>query len=277
MRDREASYLNHPPPPPSLAPLPGLARRTVRTTSLVLLARNLLGNKTTFSNLPPLIYFAMDQTPFCIVPTGWPPITIPAGTPSPTSFVYALPARSFSHIVVFLLPGVVLPPNTAAAVYIALPSTSTVNPTFKFLGGIGPGKESAIFKINGLAVTNSAGSGNGEVDMDAAEDVSVSQIAGDITLGISVESAESVSAQMNSLLSAATTIDSRALVGARKGEPTKPDIFKLVQRIIKNEFNFLASFSGDGKTVPLKAFEDWERKFMARVQNDPTFLERDND
>ena len=225
-----------------------------------------------------LLYYVMEQPPFCIVPTGLPPITIPAGTPTPTSFVYTLPARSFSHIVVFLLPGVLLPPNTAAAVYMALPSASVVRPTFKFLGGIGPGKESAIFKIRGLLGTNIANNGNGEVDMDAPEDNSVSQRVGEITVGISVESAESVSAQMASLASSTTTMnDAQALVVVRKEEAPKPDIFKLVQKITKNEFNFLASFSGDGKMVPLKAFEDWERKFLARVQNDPAFLERDDD
>jgi hypothetical protein len=224
------------------------------------------------------LYFKMEQAPFCIVPTGLPPITIAAATPSPTSFVYTLPARSFSHIVIFLLPGVVLPPNTAAAVYIALPSASVANPSFKFLGGIGPGKESAIFKIKGLVGTNSGANGSGEVDMDAPEDNSAPQTSGEITLGISIESAESVSAQMASLSSVSSaTNEPQALVVARKGEAPRPDIFKLVQKIIKNEFNFLASFSGDGKTVPLKAFEDWERKFLTRVQNDPAFLEKDDD
>lgn len=37
---------------------------------------------------------------------------------------------------------------------------------------------------------------------------------------------------------------------------------------------------GNGKgveVVPLKAFEEWWRKFEGRVRNDPGFLERDGD
>lgn len=69
----------------------------------------------------------------------------------------------------------------------------------------------------------------------------------------------------------------QALVLANK----KPDTLVLAQRIIKNAFNFLASFSGDLEggieVVPLKAFEEWWRKFEGRVRNDPGFLERDGD
>lgn len=61
----------------------------------------------------------------------------------------------------------------------------------------------------------------------------------------------------------------------------KPDTLVLAQRIIKNAFNFLASFSGNVEggieVVPLKAFEGWWGKFEARVRNDPGFLERDGD
>jgi hypothetical protein len=52
----------------------------------------------------------------------------------------------------------------------------------------------------------------------------------------------------------------------------------LAQRIIKNAFNFLAGFSGTAgqvEVVPLKAFEEWWRKFEGRVRSDPGFLERD--
>jgi len=53
----------------------------------------------------------------------------------------------------------------------------------------------------------------------------------------------------------------------------------LAQRIIRNAFNFLASFSGTAGTVevvPLKAFEDWWRKFESRIRSDPGFLERED-
>lgn len=160
--------------------------------------------------------------------------------------------------------------NTAAAVYISLPSSQE----FRFLGGIGEGKESAVFKISGLL----GGAGNGEVDMDS--DLPGSATA-DVTLGISIETADSVSAQMAALQttsSNSTSNPSTALVLANKPSGGKVDTIVLAQRIIKNAFNFLASFSGNVnggiEVVPLKAFEEWWKKFEGRIRADPGFLER---
>jgi protein Hikeshi len=66
------------------------------------------------------------------------------------------------------------------------------------------------------------------------------------------------------------------MIPHRAPPPTK----LLAQRIIKNAFNFLASFaggSGGQEVVPLKSFQDWWTKFERRVENDPGFLERDGD
>lgn len=159
-----------------------------------------------------------------------------------------------------------LPPDTAAAVYISLPpSASNPTQTFKFLGGIGEGKESAVFKVSGLGLVEGGG--------------------GEITLGISLESASSVGAQIAALQSSLPSPQSspnpsdpsQAMVLASKAN-NKPDTLLLAQRIIKNAFNFLASFSGNVnggiEVVPLKAFEEWWKKFEGRVRNDPGFLER---
>ncbi|KAM3069416.1 hypothetical protein ACMFMG_005522 [Clarireedia jacksonii] len=223
---------------------------------------------------------------FGIIPTGLPPITTPTAAPTPTSFAYTLPPRTppYHHICVFLLPGITLPPDTAAAVYISLPSPSinpaaaVPTPNFKFLGGIGPGKESAIFKINTPSPNTNAGA---EIDMDAISPLSTQP--SEITIGISIESASSVAAQMAALPSSShnnntsSPSSSQQLVLSRQQPPT----LLLAQRIIKNAFNFLASFSGNMENgvevVPLKAFEEWWRKFEGRVKNDPGFLERGGD
>ncbi|TAQ85439.1 hypothetical protein B7494_g6225 [Chlorociboria aeruginascens] len=220
----------------------------------------------------------MAQPPqlFGIVPTGHPPIIQPTSVPSQTSFIYTIsrtPARSFSHLVVFLLPGVSLPPNTAAAVYLALPSSQ-----FKFLGGIGPGKESAVFKINGLLGNAAAGNSSWEVDMDAPEGISPTMTS-DITLGISIEAADAVAAQMAAVPSPMSAVDhSSAMVLAPRATG---GTLVLAQRIIKNAFNFLASFSGNVnggvEVVPLKAFEEWWKKFEGKIKVDPGFLEKDGD
>jgi hypothetical protein len=196
---------------------------------------------------------------FGLVPAGQPLITEPASTPSPTSFLYTLPASSFAHVVVFLLPNVTLPQGTAAAIYLSTASSvaaaaqSGTAPNFRFLGAIGPGKESAIFKVNSSASqANSADGG--------------------LVIGVEIESADAVSTRMQEL-------------AANKSDPTsaaasaQPSTAVLAQRIIQNAFNFLASFSGSAgpggiEVVPLKAFEDWWRKFESRVRADPSFLEK---
>jgi hypothetical protein len=147
------------------------------------------------------------------------------------------------------------------------------NQGFRFLGAVGEGKESAVFKVRGLGNTGAGGGAGGEVDMDAPE-------AGELTLGISIETADSVAAQMATLSTSQPSQNqplssSQAVVLAKP--PKKPDTLLLAQRIIKNAFNFLTSFSGNTaggvEVVPLKAFEEWWRKFEGRVRSDPGFLE----
>ena len=243
----------------------------------------------------------MSQPLFGLVPAGQPVIVTPTQTPTPTSFLYAIPPaqqaapqpptaggpadagaaapRSFSHIVVFLLPGVVLPEGTAAAIYLVTPPTAPgqTEPNSKFLGGIGQGKESAIFKLGGNA---NGGGGSGS--------------SSNVVIGISIEPADSVAARMaelsssggggvggiNSNASRDLVPVSRAGTGGFGSQPgQQPSTLVLAQRIIKNAFNFLASFSGTAgqvEVVPLKAFEDWWKKFENRVRTDPGFLERDD-
>ncbi|KXH59607.1 hypothetical protein CSAL01_04363 [Colletotrichum salicis] len=200
---------------------------------------------------------------FGIVPAGQPLQTSPTSAPSETSFLYSISAaRPFSHITVMLLPGIVLPPDTAAAIYFATAADVTAAtatgqpPNFKFLGGIGTGKESATFKLN---------AGNSNANNNNGGDPSV-------MIGVSVEPAESVFSRIQEI-SANKTSSSGA---------TGPSTQLLAQNIIKNAFNFLASFSGTAgpggvEVVPLKAFEEWWKKFESRVRSDPSFLERPQD
>ncbi|CAK7218453.1 hypothetical protein SCUCBS95973_003490 [Sporothrix curviconia] len=203
----------------------------------------------------------MSQPLFGIVPTGMPVLTTAAETPSATSFLYSIrtsAGRTFNHVVVFLLPGVDLPSGTAAAIYLVTPPTAgETTPPSRFLGGIGPGKESAIFKISGGA----------------------SSVA--TVLGISIEDAGSVAARIEGL-KASSAASSKAAVNGGAGASSGangPSTLVLAQRIIQNAFNFLAGFSSGGngtggEVVPLRAFEEWWRKFESRVRSDPTFLER---
>jgi hypothetical protein len=122
---------------------------------------------------------------------------------------------------------------------------------FKFLGALANEKPSALFRVN-------------LPDVPAG---------GDINLGISVEPLQSIQAQMAQVQQNPSS--SNALV------KRAPDTRVLAQRIIKNAFNFLASFAGNTangiEVVPLKSFQDWWTKFERRVQNDPGFLEREEE
>ncbi|KAK7431405.1 hypothetical protein QQZ08_002176 [Neonectria magnoliae] len=196
----------------------------------------------------------MSSSPlFGIVPAGQPLITEPASMPSPTSLLYSLPtSKHFSHIVVFMLPGIALPPGTAAAIYLAAASdvaNSGSGPNFKFLGAIGPGKESAMFKVT-----------SGESGL---------------MIGVSVESEDAIASQLQMLAANKAT-------NPGSGSVALPGTMVLAQRIIQNAFNFLSSFSGAAgpggvEVVPLKAFEDWWRKFESRIRSDPSFLEKQSD
>lgn len=142
-----------------------------------------------------------------------------------------------------------------------------------------------MYKVANQSRAGGGGGGVPEVDMDAPDS---SSTGSELILGISIEDATSVGERMAALTSSSTsTSNSTAMV--RAGPPTqKTDALVLAQRIIKNAFNFLASFSGNVpvpgapgaagvEVVPLKAFEEWWKKFEGRVRNDPGFLERDVD
>lgn len=194
----------------------------------------------------------MSSPLFGIIPAGLPIITTPSSTPSDSSFLYALPTeKPFDHIVVFLLPGITMPPQTAAAIYLATANdvaSAQQNANFKFLGAIGPGKESAMFKVGNAGNT------------------------GGLVIGVSAESEDSVGQQLQLL----------AEKKGSSGTDSKPSTVVLAQRIIQNAFNFLAGFSGQlgpggVEVVPLRAFEDWWKKFESRVKADPGFLEKQSD
>ncbi|TRX88908.1 hypothetical protein FHL15_010251 [Xylaria flabelliformis] len=219
-----------------------------------------------------------------LLPAGQPLITAPSSQPNPTSFLYFIPSstptnpKPFSHLAVFLLPGITLPENTAAAIYVALnPSAfapggaGSAAANFKFLGGVGPGKESSVFKLRSSSSSSNGGGGGGSGNMIATAE-------GGVVIGIDIEDAASVAERIQQLQSQSQS-RSKALVPTAGGQSQTQ---VLAQRIIQNAFNFLSSFSGQVgesgiEVVPLKAFQEWWRKFENKIKNDPGFLERQQD
>ncbi|KAE8146805.1 hypothetical protein BDV25DRAFT_44649 [Aspergillus avenaceus] len=167
-----------------------------------------------------------------------------------TKFAFNFPlVPNFSEVVVFLLPGTVLPPDTAAAIYIQFPDPNPGlnGPEFRFIGALANEKPSSIFTVE---PPQNMGPG------------------GMVTLGISLEPVQTVAPQLAAL--EAEKGASGQMVKQTRQITTKV----LAQRIIGNAFNFLASF--DDQVVPLKAFRDWWTKFERKVDMDPTFLERED-
>jgi hypothetical protein len=205
----------------------------------------------------------------------------------PTKFAFTFPASpKFNHLVVFFLPGTVLPPDTAAAIYLQTPSSNPTpnGPEFQFLGAIGNEKPSAIFKVGSGGNQPRLTEAQQEDEMlDEDSTPSRDTSVGQVVLGISIEPAQSVAAQMAALSaqrqsSTTTSTDLVRLPPQQKQITTKV----LAQRVIGNAFNFLASFAESDpskrgeEVIPLKSFRDWWTKFERRIEIDPTFLERED-
>ncbi|KAL8958922.1 MAG: hypothetical protein Q9183_005742 [Haloplaca sp. 2 TL-2023] len=222
--------------------------------------------------------------PFGVILPSRPVITNPTSI-SPSQYAFNLSiAPSFSHVVVFLVPGTPLPVDTLAAVYIQFPNTE-----FKLLGAIGDEKQTAIFRVRNSDGNSATGlsTTTAEEEMTDVQDTSQPTVDGQITIGISIEPTATIAAQLASLKdssSSSTPQTSSALVIARppSSQPSPVSTKVLAQRIIKNAFNFLASFAGqttvgEEEMVPLRSFRGWWEKFERRVELDPGFLERESD
>lgn len=227
--------------------------------------------------------------PFGLILPSRPVITNPIIV-SETQYAFTFPILpTFSHLVVFLLPGTTLPEGTLAGVYIQLPGSGL---EFKLLGALGTEKQSAIFRISGNSRASYGSNSAPDPVEDVMTDVDASSItingaaaatAGETTVGISIEQASTLAPQLQSL-EASKAVPSTALVSAvsQRQQYTPLPTKALAQRIIKNAFNFLASFvgttpAGGQETVPLKSFQDWWTKFERRIENDPEFLVREDD
>ncbi|EEH22624.2 hypothetical protein PABG_04835 [Paracoccidioides brasiliensis Pb03] len=227
------------------------------------------------------------------------PIQSDPTTPA-TNFAFTFSAApKFSHIVIFLLPGVTLPANTAAAVYIQFPpdlllnrnsglenqnlaatatATATATPTsaspnFKFLGAIANEKPSAIFKVNfpGPRRRTEAEEEDDMLDEGATRPLVDTDINPNATITLGLQPSLPSTTDL-------VRLSGQQAAAAKLTPPVSTRI--LAQRIIGNAFNYLASFAasdpraGGEEVVPLRAFRDWWTKFERRIDSDPSFLEK---
>lgn len=212
------------------------------------------------------------------------PVLTESTTISPTQLAFNFPASpSFSHIVVFLLPGAQLPQGQSAAVYLQLKP----NEEFKLLGALSNTKPSAIFKIadTALPASSATTSGTGGDEDAMTDDAAGAPSSSDdmVTLGISLEPDEQVAASLANKtkkpVQTTLTLWTKPATNSSTSTTGTPSTKVLAKRIIANAYNFLASFSGTAgpggiEVVPLKSFQDWWTKFERRIDVDPGFLER---
>jgi hypothetical protein len=192
------------------------------------------------------------------------PVQTAAETLSPTHLAFRVPSSPpFNHLAVFLLPDATLPAGTAAAVYMQAPPSTQ----FALLGALSAEKPSAIFRT-------SRGGGAGAARPEDADAMLDAPAAGapDVTIGVSLEPAGQVERALAELR-ASRGAQSTEVAHVGAAGPSALTTKVLAQRIIGNAFNFLASFGSD--VVPLKAFEEWWKKFERKIEADPTFLERE--
>ena len=224
----------------------------------------------------------MATAPFGVILPSRPVLTEPLIV-SPTQYAFTIPVHPlFSHIVVFLLPGFTLPDDTVAGVYIQLPGSAQA---FSLLGAIANDKQSAIFRI----LSNSAANGAADVPEDVMiDDSATTPLSGaseisNVTIGISIEPAANLIGQLGTLKASQPRSSTSLVPSTKPSQPVPSNVSTkmLAQRIIKNAFNFLASFAGSTdiggpEVVPLKSFQDWWTKFERRIENDPGFLEKED-
>lgn len=214
------------------------------------------------------------------------PVITELQTVAPNQFAFNIPANPpFSHLVVFLLPGQLLAEGAAAAIYIQIPPRED----FRLLGAISNEKQSAIFKVNAPTATSAAENGvKDDVMLDDAtlEPVTENNGGPNVVVGVSVEAAASIQAQLADLKSRLPQGNELVRVPPQPSNPIpayvpaqpSPAVLKtFAQNLINNASNFLLSFASGPRgqeNVPLKSFQEWCSKFEKRVQLDPEWLER---
>ncbi|PSK59447.1 hypothetical protein B9Z65_3771 [Elsinoe australis] len=204
---------------------------------------------------------------------------LPAETLSQTQYLFRFPSQPpFSTITLALNPGTTIPPDLAAAIYYSLPSSPD---SFRFLGYLGQGRDSGTYRIISAEVNPSTAlAPDSEGDMLLDDSAAPSSNGGEVRIGISIEPAGQVAEQVarfKAEQAARGGAGAGAMVKANGGAGGvgKVETKVLAQRIIGNAFNFLSSFGSE--QIPLKAFQEWWKKFEGKVERDPSFLEREQD
>jgi len=175
-----------------------------------------------------------------------------------THFVFPLQsAASINHICVFLLGTVPFPADVAATVHLIWPSRGMPD---QLLGMLGNEKPSAIFRIRPISAPSSnAAPAFASTMMEYNADVA----ADSAFLGLVIEPLWEAAAQVANLPAPQPP-----------NAPNAQDAIALADRIVKNLFNYLSSFSPNpaapltaDTAVPIGLITKWSESFMTKLKN----------
>jgi hypothetical protein len=162
-----------------------------------------------------------------------------------------------------------LDPSYKALIFFQLP-----NQDFRLFGSVSSAKPSAIFKLNNTVSQTSLIMDDGEMDMDAPSDP-----LDNITVGISIEPAIEADRQLEAVKYVSSQPKQiTATAESSKISPLNPNKTAILAgNIVKNAYNYLTGFVDNDGKVSIKYFDTWWDKFRTRLQNDPKFLDNEQD
>ncbi|ODV98352.1 hypothetical protein PACTADRAFT_48130 [Pachysolen tannophilus NRRL Y-2460] len=187
---------------------------------------------------------------------------------------------SISFITIFMLPNIQFDLNYTALIYFK----AGPDPEFKLLGGLGIEKQSAIYRINQKPVNRNDGlsssSNNNMVD-DIDMDTDNTGATQEVIIGISIETnqaAEFILQQSklnnnnNNAVNKTKLLTSYANNSVNANSNTILQNQQLANKIIENCYNYLSSFDDGTGKVPIAKFNEWWKKFMIKLKNNPKLL-----
>ncbi|ODN86535.1 hypothetical protein L198_07229 [Cryptococcus wingfieldii CBS 7118] len=172
-----------------------------------------------------------------------------------THFVFPLEQPyDINHLTVFLLGTVPFPEGYGASVHFAWPGKEYIP-----LGVLTNGKPSAIFRVRSHLPPGAT----------------IGQPSPPAQLGIEVASLAQLEV-IQAGLNAATE-------GKGKEMVRNLDVGKIAEKVVRNLFNYLHSFGGEGALtpttqIPLSVFQQWYTNFTRKIENDKgaSFLDRED-
>jgi hypothetical protein len=204
-----------------------------------------------------------------------------------------IPIKQVYHLSIFMLPNVQFDPDYTALIYYQIvpetgdnlgmrnsefTHTQIVQNDFKLLGFLNASKQSAIFKINPGNIDIPVGAGThdeGDIDMESGISEFEERETVTIVIGISIESNQNATQQLDCLKVTRDSTNSLPLVrtSTPKVSLSQNEIFTVSNKIIGNAYNYLSSFTDMNNNVNISKFNDWWDKFKIKMGNDPNYLQ----